>query len=54
MSLYQKYIRDEIEIKDLSQKEFNILMMEWYTDYKSRNGKMSFQEFLKDMEDYIL
>jgi hypothetical protein len=54
MSLYQKYIKGEIEIKDLSQQDFNKLMVEWFADYKSRNGKLHFIKWLKMMEDYVL
>lgn len=54
MSLYQKYVNGLIEIKDLSQKEFNTLMIEWYADYKIRNGEQSFEEWLRFMGDYVL
>ena len=54
MSLYKKYVNNEIEISELNQKDFNSLMFEWYSDYKSRNGEKTFKEWLEFMEDYVL
>ncbi len=53
MSIYEQYIQGLIEVKDMTKEQFNTFMIEYYADYKSRKGKLSFQEFIKFNEEYV-
>ncbi|MCA1021606.1 hypothetical protein [Halobacillus litoralis] len=49
--LYKKYLNGEVEICDMTKDEFNQFMIEHYQQYKSRNGEMTFGEFIKFCEE---
>lgn len=53
-NLYRQYIRDEIQISDMTQEQFNSFMFEHYAGYQSRGGTKNFKEFMKDCADYGL
>lgn len=52
-SLYGKYIKNQIEVSDMTRNEFNLFMLEYYADYKKRDGKMSFKEFIQYCDEFI-
>lgn len=50
-NLYWDYLKGRIEVEDMSQDQFNQIVIEQYNGYKSRGGKDTFKEFITFIEE---
>ncbi|MEH6848043.1 hypothetical protein [Bacillus thuringiensis] len=48
--LYKDWVKGIVEVSELSQKDFNSLMIERHEFYKSHGGTDTFEEFMKFTE----